>query len=46
MRYRALKAEGVAIGSGVFESASEDPEATQRKKRSGMRWRIRLAGRL
>ena len=39
MRYHALKAEGVAIGSGVVEAANKTL-VTQRMKRSGMRWRI------
>ena len=36
MRYHALKAEGVAIGSGVVEAANKTL-VTQRMKRSGMR---------
>ena len=39
MLYHALKAEGVAIGSGVVEAANKTL-VTQRMKRSGMRWRI------
>ena len=39
MLYHALKAEGVAIGSGVVEAANK-ALVTQRMKRSGMRWRI------
>ena len=39
MRYHALKAEGIAIGSGVVE-ATNKTLVTQRMKRSGMRWRI------
>ena len=39
MRYRALKEEGVAIGSGVVEAACKTL-VVQRLKRSGMRWRI------
>ena len=36
MRYHALKAEGVAIGSGVVEAANKTL-VIQRMKRSGMR---------
>ena len=39
MRYHALKAEGVAICSGVVEAANKTL-VTQRMKRSGMPWRI------
>ena len=39
MCYHTLKAEGVAIGSGVVEAANKTL-VTQRMKCSGMRWRI------
>ena len=39
MCYHALKAESVAVGSGLVEAANETL-VTQRMKRSGMRWRI------
>ena len=42
MRYHALKAEGVAIGSGVVEAANKTL-VTQRMKRSGMRRRTGCA---
>ena len=37
MRYTALKEQGLPIGSGVTEAACKTL-ATQRMKRSGMRW--------
>ena len=37
MRYAALKEQGLPIGSGVTEAACKTL-ATQRMKRSGMRW--------
>ena len=40
MRYSELKAEELAIGSGVVESANKTLAAA-RMKRSGMRWHIK-----